>query len=161
MLPGVELAAQAGSASPSTIEANGPAELGDSTVRLPVGASWGAMTELWMADAACRGLTGLMFPERGDLLGVGYARAVCNACPVWWPCLSWAMTAAAPSDGVLAGLSPRERLELRRVTPRPPSVAVALPRPASTGPMPWTAGRFDAPMTTWTKGELLDARDTG
>ena len=120
------------------------------------------MSHPWMADAACRGLTGLMFPELGDPAGVRYAPAVCDDCSVWWPCLSWAMSPDAPVDGVLAELSPRERLELRRDTrasrPRP----VSPPRqPADTAePMPWF-GRWNAPMITWTKAELLEARDIG
>lgn len=114
-----------------------------------------------MADAACRGLTNLMFPERGDQAGVVYARAVCNDCPVWWPCLMWAMTPDAPVDGVLAGLSPRERHQLRRDTPQPCPVPAPRRRPATPGPMPWFVGPYQPPLHTWTKVELLAARDTG
>ena len=60
-----------------------------------------------MAGAACRGLTPLFFPDRGDTDGMNYARAVCNDCPVWSECLDWSMTPDAPRDGVIAGFTPR------------------------------------------------------
>lgn len=34
----------------------------------------------WMADAACKGLTALFFPERGE--DCAAAKAVCAGCPV-------------------------------------------------------------------------------
>ena len=77
----------------------------------------------WFADAACRDHDpALWFPE--ERRPATAAKAVCAACPVRDPCLSWALdevdVAADESPttscrfGVFAGLSPRERTAVAR-----------------------------------------------
>ena len=111
-----------------------------------------------MAGAACRGLTDLFYPERGDYHGVEAARAVCNECTVWRECLDYSMTPDAPLDGVLAGLSGRDRRQLRRDCRTVP-VEVATPwRPEPAGTMPWL--NYSVPPFTWTKGQIVEARAT-
>ena len=113
-----------------------------------------------MQDAACRGSTALFFPERGDYRCVTMARRICDNCPVWWECLQWAMTPDAPIDGIIAGLTQRERQQLRRDT-RPARLGPVPSRTRSgtrRTPMPWVNGIHDPPPTTWTRTELLEAR---
>ena len=116
------------------------------------------MSEAWMAAAACRGLTELFFPARGDWSGVEAARQVCNECPVWRECLDYSMTPDAPPDGVLAGLSGRDRRHLRRDCGTMP-VEVAAPwRPTPTGRFPWLPNGQEPPLHAWTRTELLEVR---
>ena len=122
-------------------------------------ASWTAMSEPWMAGAACRGLTDLMFPERVNR-AIIEARAVCDGCGVWRDCLDWSMTPNAPRDGILAGLTTRERNQLRRALPAPADlIADVTARRSVAG---WWRGVPPQPAaTTWTRDELLEARRRG
>lgn len=63
----------------------------------------------FFSRAACKGMTDIFFPE-----GRGYgvyraARTVCNGCPVKTECRDWALETREVSDGMLGGLTPRER----------------------------------------------------
>jgi hypothetical protein len=60
----------------------------------------------WMADAACKGLTNLFFPEPGE--NPTAAREICAECPVAVECLEYA-EANNERHGVWAGRSPRAR----------------------------------------------------
>jgi WhiB family redox-sensing transcriptional regulator len=60
----------------------------------------------WMADAACKGLTALFFPEPGE--NPTAAREICAECPVAVECLEYAET-NNERHGVWAGRSPRRR----------------------------------------------------
>ncbi len=112
-----------------------------------------------MADAACSGLTPMFFPERGDTVTIEAARAVCAACPVWSPCLDYALSADSPRDGILAGYSANERVRLRREhrTGLAPRESDPPRRRRVTAAMPWDLPAM-TPSTTWTRGELLAAR---
>ena len=73
----------------------------------------------WRDRANCRGVDpDLFFPERGE--PTRDAKAVCQGCTVWWPCLVDAL-ARGEKHGIWGGLSERERRRLRR--------AMALSRP--------------------------------
>jgi hypothetical protein len=115
------------------------------------------MPEPWMTRAACKGLTDLFFPERHDPAAITYCRTVCDRCPVWSACLDWAMTPAAPNDGIIAGYTPRERRQLRHdCPPSPMGEPIRLPR-QSTGAMPRLTDN-EAPWIAMTRVELLAAR---
>jgi Transcription factor WhiB len=60
----------------------------------------------WHARASCRGQTAVFFPEHGDATE---AQAICADCPVQAPCAQ----ASGTEDGVWAGLSKRQRKNLR------------------------------------------------
>ncbi len=66
-----------------------------------------------MAEGACRdphpGVT--WFPGPGERSGP--AQAVCEGCPVRWPCLDYAL-ADESLDGVWGGTTTKERKRLRR-----------------------------------------------
>lgn len=64
----------------------------------------------WMERAACKGLYGLFFPERGESLSE--PRAVCASCPVRAECDAYA-TAGEEKWGVWAGKSERQRRKER------------------------------------------------
>jgi WhiB family redox-sensing transcriptional regulator len=65
----------------------------------------------WRELAACRGTDlGLFFPGRGE--SAGPARQVCAACPVWQPCLEYAISNRI-THGIWGGLTERERRALR------------------------------------------------
>lgn len=66
----------------------------------------------WAAEAACKGKTEVMFPERGA--SVDPARGICAGCPVLEPCRAWAETVPGSQSGVIAGLSGRDRRALGR-----------------------------------------------
>jgi hypothetical protein len=54
--------------------------------------SWLAAS--WRANAACSGMNpDLFFPERGDVLRVARAKAICFGCPVTAECLQYALDA--------------------------------------------------------------------
>ena len=117
-----------------------------------------AMSEAWMARAACRGSTDLFFAERGDAYAVVRARRICDRCPVWSECLDYAVSDIAPDHGVLAGMTPKERSQLRRDC-RTTAVPVRVNwRTASPGGMPWLLSANEPLMTAWTRGELLAFR---
>lgn len=66
----------------------------------------------WRLDARCRGVNpDLFFPERGAHEDVASALEVCNACPVWLPCLEDAMV--TDDDGVWGRTTKRQRRLLR------------------------------------------------
>lgn len=68
----------------------------------------------WQHRAACHGMTDLFFPERGDIVSVREAKAVCAACPVQEECRDFALEHLT-LRGVWGGMSGRER----RDAPRP------------------------------------------
>lgn len=121
---------------------------------------WTRMVEpqTWMADAACRGLTSLFFPERhAGRIEVDAARAVCSGCDVLAECRRWAVSADSPRDGILAGCTPRERAQLRRQAAGPQARVTDDPLPAR----PSVTGLFLAalpPEQTWGRAELLELR---
>jgi WhiB family transcriptional regulator, redox-sensing transcriptional regulator len=67
----------------------------------------------WMADAACRGLTGLFFLERGAADAYTAPREVCEGCPVRSQCLEHAL-ANGEKFGLWGGHTESERRALRR-----------------------------------------------
>ncbi|MBI4882895.1 MAG: WhiB family transcriptional regulator [Actinobacteria bacterium] len=67
----------------------------------------------WHRNAACHGQTSSFFPKRGQ--PIDDARAICAACPVLDQCREYVTRVAAPEMyGVWAGLSERQRRQLRR-----------------------------------------------
>lgn len=69
----------------------------------------------WQADAACREHPEVTwFPKRGE--SSAPAKAVCERCLVRSECLAYGIEheVSGGADGVWGGLSPRERLSLRR-----------------------------------------------
>jgi WhiB family redox-sensing transcriptional regulator len=62
----------------------------------------------WMDDAACRGMYGLFFTERGE--STNQAKAVCARCPVREQCGDYGM---GEKFGIWGGLSERERRRIR------------------------------------------------
>lgn len=71
----------------------------------------------WRDRANCRGVDPvLFFPERGE--STRDAKAVCQGCTVWWPCLVEAL-AGGEMFGIWGGLSERERRRLRRESALP------------------------------------------
>ena len=72
----------------------------------------------WMKDAACKGEDVDTFFRDGDR---GHhrnaldnrAKAICSVCPVVEECLSYAVSANV-TDGVWAGLTPKERQSMKR-----------------------------------------------
>jgi Transcription factor WhiB len=100
----------------------------------------------------------VFFPERGDIAAVARARAICdNECTVWAECLDYAMAPHSPRDGVLAGLTARERQQLRRDTSLP--IPVTTPRrkskPLAAFP-PITIDPFE--LLPLTRRQLLELR---
>ncbi len=82
----------------------------------------------WFGEAACKGLTNLMFPkEHKDITYIAEARRICSNCPVKGPCLEYALEfPAADMHGVWAGLTSRQlAAEQRRrgVKPTRPTLA--------------------------------------
>jgi hypothetical protein len=117
------------------------------------------MSEPWMTRAACRGLTDLFFAERGDHYAVLEARKVCDECPVWRECLDWSVTPDAPAHGVLAGLTYRERAQLRRdVRGNVEPATLTRPRVDTPTATFWIRGRPTPASHTWTRAELLELR---
>ena len=69
----------------------------------------------WMASAACRGLTDLFSTPNVATTTASKRHGPCATnVPVWRQCLDYSMTPDAPLDGVLAGLSGRDRRQLRQ-----------------------------------------------
>ena len=58
----------------------------------------------WTKNAACRGMTEVMFPARGDTEGVRLAKAVCASCPVIEDCRDF-ITRNPERYGVWAGIA--------------------------------------------------------
>ncbi len=71
----------------------------------------GAHGPNWRKHAACKGLTALMYPQRGE--DVEPAKAVCRSCPVLADCREEALAKPEPW-GVLGGMSGNERKAMRR-----------------------------------------------
>lgn len=67
----------------------------------------------WTEDAACKGMTELMFPVRGDVDGVKRAKAVCASCPVIEQCLDF-VSRNPERYGIWAGIAGKEVTEERR-----------------------------------------------
>jgi WhiB family redox-sensing transcriptional regulator len=67
----------------------------------------------WAEAAACKGLTALMFPARGDTDGAEQARRVCASCPVFDECLDY-VTRNPERHGVWAGMAGKEITEERK-----------------------------------------------
>jgi len=71
----------------------------------------------WRTLAACRGTDpDLFFPPgaphaEGSATQVAAAQAVCRACPVTTPCLTFAL---AEPEGIWAGTTPADRFAVRR-----------------------------------------------
>lgn len=65
----------------------------------------------WMQSAACKGVTGMFYPEDRDRSNFTAAKKLCRSCPVRAECLEAGMDEVY---GVWGGLSPRERSRLRR-----------------------------------------------
>jgi len=68
-------------------------------------------------DAACKDKAmAFMFPERGDVIGVGLAKRLCRSCPIRVACLDEALATEADGErfGVRGGLSPNQRTLLSR-----------------------------------------------
>lgn len=89
----------------------------------------------WRSHAACRNQDPeLFFPvgttERA-LVQLRKAKAVCAACPVQEPCLTWALRSEpiGQEAGVCAGLSEGERRALKRRAARTPQPSLVGPKP--------------------------------
>lgn len=113
-----------------------------------------------MNDGACRGVSlSVFFPDRGE--SAAPAKAICDSCPVWRPCLDFAVSDDSPADGIIAGLTGNERrrlrVELRRDTPRPPVAALRRRRGPVLLPV-FPRIKVDTPSSAWTRAELLEAR---
>ena len=67
----------------------------------------------WTEDAACKGMTEIMFPVRGDVGGVARAKAICASCPVIDECLDF-VSHNPEKYGVWAGIAGKEITEERR-----------------------------------------------
>ena len=67
----------------------------------------------WSDRAACKGLTELMFPVRGDWQGVQRAKAICATCPVIKQCLDF-ISRNPEGYGVWAGIAGKEITEERK-----------------------------------------------
>jgi WhiB family redox-sensing transcriptional regulator len=72
----------------------------------------------WRRQAACAGKDPeLFFPDHGQERKALLAKQVCGSCPVKAPCLHEALTGPQALDdhaGIFGGLTPSERLKLRR-----------------------------------------------
>ena len=65
----------------------------------------------WQYRAACRGADlNVFFPGRGE--SAEPARQICAGCPVWQPCLDYAISHGI-THGVWGGLADRDRRALR------------------------------------------------
>lgn len=70
----------------------------------------------WHVMAACAGLDpDLFMPERGDVLGVRAALAVCATCPVVDDCLAENLE---QTEGIFGGTTGKDRRLLRRTMPK-------------------------------------------
>ena len=67
----------------------------------------------WSDRAACKGLTDVMFPVRGDWQGVERAKAICATCPVIDSCLEW-ISRNPERYGIWAGIAGKEITEERK-----------------------------------------------
>ena len=67
----------------------------------------------WFEQAACKGKTGLFFPEKGGAHVAAAAKAICAECPARGPCLEYALTARI-AEGIWGGATEDERKRIRR-----------------------------------------------
>ncbi len=67
----------------------------------------------WRTQAACRGMTAVFYPARGDDADQTEARAICQTCPVVADCLDYALTLDVAEIGIYAGRSAKELRRLR------------------------------------------------
>lgn len=75
------------------------------------------MSTAWIERAACLGVDpDLFYPERGDRDALTRALAVCAGCPVRQRCLD---ERGHEKEGVVGGLSARQRRGMRAGPPRP------------------------------------------
>jgi WhiB family redox-sensing transcriptional regulator len=72
-----------------------------------------AGSQVWRADAACRGMGADVFlPGPGQNSAVAAAKAICNRCPVKSECLTEALT-DPDNSGIWAATSQRQRKAIR------------------------------------------------
>lgn len=72
----------------------------------------------WMADANCRGVdVGLFFLDQGSTNDAEKARSICRSCDVQAECLAYALS-IGEAHGIWGGLTPRQRVRLRRARRR-------------------------------------------
>lgn len=68
----------------------------------------------WRDEAACRESPGVdFFPFPEDVEAISRVKEICAVCPVIEDCLTYALQ-TRQADGVWGGLTPRERINLRR-----------------------------------------------
>lgn len=68
----------------------------------------------WQENAACHDQTELFFPERYETYSsIKAARQICSACPVREQCLDYSLSLPHPWHGVYAGLTPKQRRNLK------------------------------------------------
>lgn len=75
----------------------------------------------WTPQAACHGLTPLMFPDepntKDQTRAINQAKAVCAECPVLAQCRDWALAVTNKIEGgVIAGMYEDELAHARRTT---------------------------------------------
>lgn len=90
--------------------------------------------EAWRLQAACRPFdSDLFFPDRAAYRNsdVARAKAVCRTCPVRQSCLQAALD-GREKIGIWGGMTPQERLSLRRRERRAQDPAAAAATPAAT-----------------------------
>lgn len=68
----------------------------------------------WWDHAACKGRTDLFFPALGNMRGLAAAKRICRRCPVIDQCRAYSLRLPPRTLGVFAGLSARERNQLRK-----------------------------------------------
>lgn len=71
----------------------------------------------WQDDAACKGMTEVMYPSRGDYEGLQRALAICDSCTVRAECFDYVVEIAEP-EGIWAGTTGRQRREMRAQMPK-------------------------------------------
>ena len=71
-----------------------------------------AVSDDWMDFAACKGEDAKIFFSESTPVMVARAKDICFSCPVIEPCSVLAMKM---HHGVWAGMTPRERQEMRRL----------------------------------------------
>jgi WhiB family redox-sensing transcriptional regulator len=71
-----------------------------------------SVSDDWMDFAACKGEDPKIFFSEGPPVMVNKAKEICFSCPVIEPCSELAMTM---HNGVWAGMTPRERSEIKRM----------------------------------------------
>lgn len=69
----------------------------------------------WVERASCRTMpTAWFYPQRGDMLAIAVAKAICARCPVRRACLDEALAVEGEYVfGIRGGLSPDERRAAR------------------------------------------------